>query len=145
MKLNTNQGGFTLLELVVVLAVISILTAALIYGIPKWQEQSRLAVAVEMGRSMQQGTIAYCAQNSGNATTVAGTNTKIPPFVQKNAVLWDNLLITGTSAPVTPTFAAATCGSSPDSALLSVKWSGGCAIATENIVYTTATNTATCQ
>jgi prepilin-type N-terminal cleavage/methylation domain-containing protein len=146
-KLAAQQQGFTLLELIVVIAVIAILSGALIYGIPKWQETARLESAMEMGHSMVQGTIAYCATNPSATLTAAATDTKIPPYVNNTATSWNSLTVSGTTA-VTPTFGGGTCSavsSDLNSALTAVKWTGGCANSGENITYTTATNSAACN
>jgi prepilin-type N-terminal cleavage/methylation domain-containing protein len=137
--------GFTLLELVVVVTVIAILAGTLVYGIPKWQEQARLAAAVEMGNSIQQGTIAYCAQNSNTPTSKSVTEDKIPRYVRTDATSWNALTINGAATPVIPAFAGTTCGNDPERALISVTFNGGCVDESENIVYNVAQKSATCQ
>jgi prepilin-type N-terminal cleavage/methylation domain-containing protein/prepilin-type processing-associated H-X9-DG protein len=73
-----RRPGFTLVEITVTVAIIGLLTAALVPGLHKAREQSRLAVCGSNLRQLALANLAYAADQTGHlcpaAAGIAGSN-----------------------------------------------------------------------
>jgi type IV pilus assembly protein PilA len=77
-KLKRMKRGFTLVELMIVVAIIGILAALAIYGVTKYVKNAKTAEARDaLGRMSKDATSAYNRESMSNKVMVTGTTTGI--------------------------------------------------------------------
>jgi type IV pilus assembly protein PilA len=86
-KLKRLKRGFTLVELMIVVAIIGILAALAIYGVTKYVKNAKTAEARDaLGRMAKDSTAAYNRESMTNQVMVPGTTTGISHQLCASAV-----------------------------------------------------------
>src|SRR5271154_5177905 len=86
-KLNKNRGGFTLVEIMIVVAIIALLAAIAVPNFLRARKRSQATRILEDLRMIDSGTDQYAIEN--NKTTGANANmTDLKNYVKTGTVLY---------------------------------------------------------
>jgi type IV pilus assembly protein PilA len=87
------QGGFTLIELMIVVAIIGILAAIALPAYSKYTDKSKY-VEVVSATSAAKTAVEICAQELGDVANCNGGTNGIPDDIAKDASQWVNSVTT---------------------------------------------------
>jgi prepilin-type N-terminal cleavage/methylation domain-containing protein/prepilin-type processing-associated H-X9-DG protein len=108
-KLNLNNKGFTIVELLIVIAIIGILTGILLTAISRARESGRRTQCASNLRQISFGLIMYANENketfpNGGATAMTDLNVLYPDYVSERKVFKcpsDNLVTVEENSNIT--------------------------------------------
>lgn len=87
-EVKQNNKGFSLVELIVVIAIMIVLVAVLAPVFTKYVEQSRRATDVQNANSIAESVLVDAADGTLNSTALGGARTKVvtgtPSAIQSN-------------------------------------------------------------
>src|SRR3954465_13978573 len=87
-KLNKNRGGFTLVEIMIVVAIIALLAAIAVPNFLRARKRSQATRILEDLRVIDSALDQYAIENNkGGAATLSCTD--IQPYVKKGSVLYN--------------------------------------------------------
>ncbi len=88
MRMNSNRKGFTLVELLVTIAIIATLAAASVAGYRKYTKTANLAVATSNMRQLQTANMSYASDHNGKYVPVYGFGDEENPGLKSK--WWNN-------------------------------------------------------
>lgn len=101
---NQKEGGFTLVELLIVIVILGILAAVVTFGVINFRQSARTSACEANFATIQSAAAAYRANTGNNATSIAML---VPQYISATPEYPVNGDITWTAG--TPTLAANFC------------------------------------
>ncbi len=87
-KLNKNRGGFTLVEIMIVVAIIALLAAIAVPGFLRARKRSQASRVVNDLRLIDAAVDQYAIENNKSSGSVVGTNDWVL-YMKKGSVLYN--------------------------------------------------------